>query len=110
MRVRATRAGYYDHLRRREGDVFTLASITGLVMDVKTGQHVSATIPPEKQFSSRWMEKVADTSPETRPVHFNKRGDGDGRLEAKLTAPWGPAAMSQHRTEPLPITGNEQVI
>lgn len=44
-RVRATRLGYYDHKRRREGDVFTLAD-------------------SKKEFSERWMEYVSDDLPE----------------------------------------------
>jgi hypothetical protein len=45
IRVRATRLGYYDHARRREGDVFTIAD--------------------EAAFSSKWMQKVAANTPES---------------------------------------------
>lgn len=38
MKVKATQLGYYNHQRRREGDVFQLND--------------------EKSFSSKWMEKV----------------------------------------------------
>lgn len=43
LKVRATRMGYYDHARRREGDVF---------------------IVEEADFSSTWMEKVSANTPE----------------------------------------------
>ena len=43
IKVRATRVGYYDHARRREGDVFTIAN--------------------EQAFSKNWMEVV---DPRTR--------------------------------------------
>jgi hypothetical protein len=44
QRVRATRMGYYDHARRREGDVFTIAS--------------------PREFSAKWMEPVHAATPE----------------------------------------------
>lgn len=44
LRVRATRMGYYEHLRRREGDVFTLKD--------------------ESHFSESWMEAVDARTPE----------------------------------------------
>jgi len=40
MRVRATRLGYYEHVRRFVGDVFILLD--------------------ESQFSKKWMEKVSE--------------------------------------------------
>lgn len=43
IRVRAKMLGYYDHLRRREGEEFIIAS--------------------ESQFSNRWMERL-DAAPE----------------------------------------------
>lgn len=43
IKVRATQVGYYDHARRREGDVFIIAN--------------------EQAFSARWMERV---DPRTR--------------------------------------------
>jgi hypothetical protein len=39
IRVRATAMGYYGDARRREGDIFTIAN--------------------EREFSSRWMERVS---------------------------------------------------
>lgn len=43
IKVRALETGYYDHARRREGDVF---------------------IADEKDFSKRWMERVSTGTPE----------------------------------------------
>lgn len=44
IRVRATRIGYFDHIRRREGDVFTIRN--------------------EPAFSDKWMERVDPRTPE----------------------------------------------
>lgn len=55
MKVRATQLGYYNHVRRREGDVFTLVE-----MKDADGNQISA----EDQFSQRWMEPVDDDTPE----------------------------------------------
>lgn len=43
-RVRATQIGFYDNVRRREGDVFTLSKAS--------------------HFSAKWMERVAPDTPE----------------------------------------------
>lgn len=43
IRVRATKSGYHDLIRRREGDVFTVH---------------------ESVFSSKWMERVPAATPE----------------------------------------------
>lgn len=47
MQVRALDTGYYEHKRRREGDLFDLRD--------------------EKDFSEKWMEAV-DGAPVTKPV------------------------------------------
>lgn len=44
IKVVATALGYYDHVRRRPGDVFTIAG--------------------ERLFSERWMERVDPRTPE----------------------------------------------
>lgn len=44
FKVRATRPGYYDLVRRREGDVFTVSG--------------------KQAFSSRWMERVSPDTPD----------------------------------------------
>lgn len=62
MLVRATKLGYYDNKRRREGEVFELKSIKG---KKKKGLIVEGDIvlKPEDQFSSNWMEKVDSEKP-----------------------------------------------
>ena len=44
FKVRALQVGYYDHSRRRPGDVFVIAD--------------------EQAFSARWMERVPEQTPE----------------------------------------------
>jgi hypothetical protein len=71
--VRATATGYYNHARRREGDVFSLFPQEGMVTvpitnedgeqlydrnDLPMTKEVPAIIPPERQFSRNWMEVV----------------------------------------------------
>lgn len=51
MKVIATKLGYYDHYRRRPGDVFDLLS--------------------DKDFSPRWMEKVGE----------EKKGKASGKAQ-----------------------------
>lgn len=79
IRVRATRIGYYDHVRRRIGDVFDLKARPGLVdepiLDPETEEpkedrdgriltrRVKRLIPAEMQFSDRWMERVDPATP-----------------------------------------------
>lgn len=46
IRVRATQDGFYGDARRRAGSVFDIASV--------------------KEFSHKWMERVADSTPEQR--------------------------------------------
>jgi hypothetical protein len=68
LRVRATRLGYYDHKRRREGDVFTLRPVVGKKLEKTTpggvGKLVPHTFTVEEQFSEYWMEVVASSTPE----------------------------------------------
>ena len=68
MKVRATKLGYYDLLRRKEGTEFDLVPIKGKVLQ---GQVlVSKTFTPEEQFSKKWMEKVDATKgkPSRQPI------------------------------------------
>lgn len=62
MKVRATKTGYYDHLRRREGDVFELKPIDG--HKVVNNKLVKHHFTVEEQFSPNWMEKVDRSTPE----------------------------------------------
>jgi hypothetical protein len=54
MRVKATALGYYDHKRRRPGEVFELMPYEKTV-NQHTGQ--KEVVTAEAQFSKRWMEK-----------------------------------------------------
>jgi hypothetical protein len=62
MKVRALRIGYYDHVRRREGDVFELKPVKGHKRE--GGKLVPHVFTVEEQFSHVWMEKVAKNTPE----------------------------------------------
>lgn len=64
VKVRALETGYYDHARRREGDVFY---IRGDVFenDVKgRSGEVRFKKGDLKDFSHRWMELVSPATPE----------------------------------------------
>jgi len=79
MKVRAkgeadTWVGFYHHVRRRGGDVFALIPVE----TVRNGKPVM--IPPERQFSEKWMEKVEESLPESKPAHFNVIGKGQPRI------------------------------
>jgi len=84
--------GFYNHVRRRGGDVFELipmeatvrlgdkfSSSKGERTNLKPGEKI--TITPEQQFAPKWMEQVDETTPETKPEHFNKVGKGRPRAE-----------------------------
>lgn len=77
MKVKATRTGFIYHLRRREGDVFTLKPIKGFKRD-ENGVAKPIVITPEQQFSSKWMERVDERVPErisTAQQEINKKHD-----------------------------------
>lgn len=98
--------GYYNHLRRRGGDVFILRPIVRkretIVMDgnkpvmifdnrfkkeVPKREIKTVLITAEQQFSEKWMERIKENLPETKPVHFNKTNAGKGTLTNKLNIP-----------------------
>lgn len=54
MKVRATKLGYYDMLKRYPGDVFELKDQNGLTEFEGKPRKISA----EQQFSPRWMVKI----------------------------------------------------
>lgn len=84
MKVRATKLGYYDLIRRREGDVFELKPIEtvdfeairaklGNVRDADAREAVRRNpeakwpkriMTVDEQFSSVWMERVDPATPE----------------------------------------------
>lgn len=77
MKVRATRDGYYNHIRRRTGDVFELVPTERIInffkdhtLREKVRLNPMATWPketvsPKDQFSESWMEKVDSKTPES---------------------------------------------
>jgi hypothetical protein len=56
IKVRATQLGYYEHKRRREGDVFVLVPRTDRFGNVMTAK---------SQFSKKWMEMADPKAPES---------------------------------------------
>lgn len=94
IRVRATRTGYYEHVRRREGDVFTLIPRTIPVMDRKTGKPTgdSRILTAKEQFSEVWMELAPATAREsvsTSKQHITKEHDKIIRENMGLGDPAG---------------------
>jgi hypothetical protein len=66
IKVQATQTGYYDHIRRRPGDVFLIDG-ERLEADVlgPDGKTVTRKKGEVAAFSSRWMEKVDASTPES---------------------------------------------
>lgn len=71
IRVRALRTGYYEHIRRREGDVFDLIPREtvrfGTAIDPTTKRRTKTSerlmISADQQFSAEWMEEVNPRTP-----------------------------------------------
>ena len=53
MKVQATQIGYYQHKRRREGDIFHLIDIQG-----KNAKGQKISVSAAQQFSTKWMRDV----------------------------------------------------
>lgn len=82
--------GYYNHLRRRGGDVFTLFPIIRDRVNKETKKKEQILITCEQQLSAKWMERVSLNAPESEPVHFNQKGRGRKRLSLPgMTHPIG---------------------
>lgn len=114
IKVRATQVGFYGDVRRRIGDVFTLYPRTGtfseVVIDEKTGKplldtaqlvpcqvtkEVEKTLTAAEQFAPKWMERVADNTPERASSAQEKlQEEHDRVLRDKMTGGTGapPAA------------------
>lgn len=102
VRVRATGpddifVGYYNHLRRRGGDVFILRPIVRNRKNPETKKLERYLISAEMQFSPRWMERVDDNAAESAPKHFNEIGRGKKRNPSVDNASPVPAGQSQGR-------------
>ena len=85
IKVRATQMFYYEHLRRREGDVFYLSpkyvtqvdKVSTLPLQ-KDGKPVMKLYTAEDQFDPNIMERVEDEEPErvtTAQQALNKAQD-----------------------------------
>lgn len=68
IKVQATQMGYYDHIRRRPGDIFT---ISGEVLEEdekkKDANGVERVVRKKGEvaaFSRKWMRRVASNTPE----------------------------------------------
>lgn len=55
MFVKATQVGYHGHIRKREGDIFKLETIS-----VEKGPKRGLVMTPESQFSKIWMKKASE--------------------------------------------------
>jgi hypothetical protein len=103
IRVRATQMGYYEHVRRRTGDVFTLiprkGTFTELVLDkddepklnkqgfALTCEVDDKVLTAEEQFSPAWMEKVDPRTPErTTGPQQDLREQHDAIVQSKKNA------------------------
>lgn len=76
MKVRATRLGYYGHVRMKTGDVFDLVEVEGFKRN-KAGKNEPCTFSPKEQFTDTWMEAVDDKEVVTKaPL---KKGGGKNR-------------------------------
>lgn len=93
IRVRATRTGYYEHIRRREGDVFTLIPRRIPVMDEDTGKPIpgeTRIYTAREQFSENWMEFAPAATRETLSTskqHITKEHDAIIREKLGLEDP-----------------------
>lgn len=114
--------GYYNHLRRRGGDVFILTPIVRdraiKIQDPVTKRMIAGKktekilITAEMQFSQRWMEKVDNNAKETMPKHFNEIGRGNAANKNKLNIPGmtqkvggdDRAAMAKHDAGGVDVT------
>jgi hypothetical protein len=68
-KVMATQLGYYDHIRRRPGDVFRISNrkVREEDMELRVDGRDEADLPEGleyQDFSERWMEVVPDNTPE----------------------------------------------
>lgn len=93
IKVRATQAGYYDHARRRPGDVFTIDGAL-LEEDVLQGKKVVRKKGDVAAFSKRWMERVDDDERE----HISTGADALREQNQELLA-------ARRRGEALPVPG-----
>jgi hypothetical protein len=92
MQVRAKKLGVYGARRRRPGDIFILVPRT----TQKNGKEVMVTV--EQQFSSKWMEKIAQDGPVPK-----------GAGPSKVATPPSGVGPAQPAGEARP-TGDQDVL
>lgn len=92
IKVMATQTGYYDHIRRRPGDVFFIDG-AGLEADVVVNGKVTRKKGDVAAFSTKWMEEVEDSTPESHSTanqHLRRQHDellASRYQEGRLTGP-----------------------
>jgi len=114
IRVRAIRTGYYEHIRRREGDVFDLVPRQGFTNEVvrEAGKRPRKVQKPyvltaEDQFSVEWMEEVSPRTPLTTSTANDEiRRQHDEILALKRPAS-GRDAAGEELEELPPDAGDE---
>lgn len=85
MKVRAIAAGFIGHIRRHEGDVFSIPDEPRRALTERDPESVkkladkSGTVP--RAFSWRWMEVV----PEKTPEHTTTAQEAINRKHAEIT-------------------------
>lgn len=82
--------GYYNHLRRRGGDVFIIKPIIRerfvkmidpvSKREINSKKKEKVLITAEQQISERWMVRVKPDAKVNMPAHFNEVGRGKKRL------------------------------
>lgn len=104
MKVRAIELGYYEHARRKPGDVFYLKPYEISLRDEmgalvkENGKFKKVTVSVEEQFSDTWMEKVEDEAPPQKARHKSTHRNS--------------MAVSQYKEEAMPDepAGEDSVI
>lgn len=130
IRVRATAVGFYDDVRRRIGDVFTLharrGTFTALELDddgkpalddsgllkTRITTEVEKTLTAEEQFAPKWMQRVSADTPEyASSANEQIRSQHDvilaSRMSGESTAMQVPGAGSAGTP---PASGDEDVL
>lgn len=122
MKVRALQLGYYNDVRRREGDIFVLRDKKKLKRDDRgrtvrdrDGKPEFKVISAEEQFSDRWMERVDQSVPATAPRSnriFRKENVGEDSLSAAPPAagPAAAASVDESSQEDFGSSGDQDVI
>lgn len=121
MKVVAIQTGYHDHMRRREGDVFSIPDAPRRKPSPKEMQYLGEGMKPAMDkdgtipqvYSAKWMRPVSANTPErksTAQLAINKRHD-EIRSGNAATGPMNDGVSAeQMRAAPGEFTGNADVI